>query len=192
MKMNSNKWLMWVLFPIILLVGLYLVIKFFASRTGRASSPIGKAFSAVVDTVAPLVPTGGNSGQTLGDRTNNPGCIRYNAANNWQGQTGSSGGFCVFDTKVNGLRAIMKIFKTYLNSGTNTVAKILQRYAPSHENNTDAYIAFVANKLGMADGNVAIEWKQQTIMNLVRAIALYESKYEATDEELLEAWRLAQ
>ena len=190
--MKINKILLFVLFPIILFVGIFILIKYRASKAGRNSSSLLDVAAAAAEAVTGTVPSGGNSGATLGDRLNNPGCIRYNVANDWKGQLGEEKGFCKFDTKVHGLRAIMKILRTYINTGTNTISAIMHRYAPSHENNTEAYIQYVANQMGLSDGNVAVEWRQQTIMNLARAISQYESRYTPSDDELLRAWSLAQ
>ena len=80
---------------------------------------------------------------TLADINNNPLNIRYNPANRWQGQTGENKGFCVFKSKAYGFRAGYRLLVNYLKNGHDTIEKIVGRFAPSHENNTENYIRFV-------------------------------------------------
>lgn len=85
-----------------------------------------------------------------GLRNNNPGNIRYSAANHWQGQTGQdSAGFVIFDTPQNGLRAMARLIKNKLGKGKNTIASLIANWAPPNENNTAAYIASVAKETGL-------------------------------------------
>lgn len=87
-------------------------------------------------------------------KNNNPGNIRYSASNNWQGQKGQSGGFVVFDNVANGLRAMVKLLATYRSIGVNSIAEIVNRYAPPTENNTASYISFVTNATGYSAGAI--------------------------------------
>lgn len=77
----------------------------------------------------------------LGLRNRNPGNIRIGPIA-WQGQIGENKGFAVFDTMRNGLRALVRLLLIYQDRyGINTVRKTIERWAPSTENNTEAYIA---------------------------------------------------
>lgn len=88
---------------------------------------------------------------TRGIRNKNPGNIRSNAANNWQGQIGRDhDGFVVFDTAQNGIRAIARLLKNYISAGHNTVEKVIARYAPASENDTSAYIAAVSKRVAVS------------------------------------------
>ena len=80
---------------------------------------------------------------TLAEQTNNPLNIRYNPANRWQGQTGELKGFCVFRSQAYGIRAGYKLLVNYIKNGHNTLEKIISRWAPPTENNTENYIRFV-------------------------------------------------
>lgn len=85
-----------------------------------------------------------------GIRNNNPGNIRWSAANNWRGQVGKdSGGFVIFDDPLNGLRASARLIKNKLAKGQTTIAALIATWAPPNENNTAAYIATVARALGV-------------------------------------------
>lgn len=77
---------------------------------------------------------------TLGQRNNNPLNIRYSKQNNWLGQIGSNKGFCVFDNIEHGYRAAIMLVRNYVRKGFNTPRKIITRFAPSNENDTQAYI----------------------------------------------------
>ena len=85
-----------------------------------------------------------------GIRNSNPGNIRLSKTK-WQGQAEAQedGAFVVFVQPVHGLRALMRTLLTYyLKYDLNTVESIMNRYAPPHENETDAYIHQVSRVLG--------------------------------------------
>jgi len=85
--------------------------------------------------------TKGDSLMPRGIRNNNPGNIEDNGID-WRGHRGSDGRFIIFDKPEHGIRAIARILNTYQTKyGINTVEGIISRWAPPHENNTDAYIA---------------------------------------------------
>ncbi|PCJ37813.1 MAG: structural protein [Cellvibrionales bacterium] len=85
-----------------------------------------------------------------GIRNSNPGNIEYQAANKWQGQIGSDGRFSIFDSPVNGIRAMAKLINNYRDTyGINTIYGVITRWAPVGENNTKAYIASVSRYMGI-------------------------------------------
>lgn len=87
--------------------------------------------------------------QPLGIRQNNPGNIRFNPANNWNGQTGAGSGYSIFSELRYGIRAAGKLLRNYQSRyGLDTIAALIQRWAPQSENPTDAYIANVARWMG--------------------------------------------
>ncbi len=88
-----------------------------------------------------------------GFRNKNPLNIEYNPKNNWTGQTGiePAGRFATFDSMEYGVRAGAKLVRNYMRRhGLRTVYSIINRWAPSHENDTNAYAEHVANKLGVS------------------------------------------
>lgn len=87
-------------------------------------------------------------GEPLGIRNNNPLNLRWYSTINWQGQTGSNKGFCVFDKVENGIRAAARTLDNYSAQGYNTIEKIINRWAPAVENNVEAYIASVCASSG--------------------------------------------
>lgn len=111
---------------------------------------------------------------TRGLRNNNPGNIRFGST--WQGMspTQTDPSFIQFATPEYGIRAIGKILDTYAqNYGLNTVAGLINRWAPSSENDTGAYIAAVAGDLGV-DPNDAID-VQANKAQLIAAIITHEN-----------------
>lgn len=74
---------------------------------------------------------------------NNPLNIRYSARQTWQGQTGQNKGFVVFDTLEHGYRAALVLLFNYHKAGYDTIEKIVNRWAPPTENNTNLYVEFV-------------------------------------------------
>lgn len=113
----------------------------------------------------------GSSGVN-GFAINNPGNIRYNAANQWQGQTGSQNGFCVFDTLADGVRAMGILLTNYYQSGLQTITQIISKYAPASENDTDAYILDVSNRTGDS-ADEPLQWPDDEV-SLIQAIVWHE------------------
>ena len=86
---------------------------------------------------------------------NNPLNIRYKERNNWQGQTKPVKGFCTFKTLFYGYRAAIMLIIRYRSFGCDTVRSIINRWAPSSDNNnTQEYIAFVADSLCVSPDHV--------------------------------------
>lgn len=92
-----------------------------------------------------------------GIRNNNPGNIDWNKSNKWLGQlphiTAIEPRFARFDTPENGIRALGKLLLTYQRKhGLKTVEQIIGRWAPSTENNTEAYARAVEQRTDTKPG----------------------------------------
>lgn len=91
-----------------------------------------------------------------GIRNNNLLNIRYNKANNWNGQTGQDDkGFSIFSEPVNSIRAAFKIMLSYRKRGVVTLRQVITEFAPPVENKTENYISYVALKSGV-NPNIAM------------------------------------
>lgn len=80
--------------------------------------------------------------KSRGCRNNNPFNIKK-SRHNWIGKI--EGSDPTFETFVHigyGLRAGIKLFLTYIDRGYDTPRKIISRFAPCSENNTENYINF--------------------------------------------------
>lgn len=83
-----------------------------------------------------------------GIRNNNPGNIRRGTVWNGMKKTQTDPDFIQFKDAVFGIRAINKILKTYRDKhGLDTVAGVVNRWAPPIENDTESYVLSVADKL---------------------------------------------
>jgi hypothetical protein len=107
------------------------------------------------------------SGYPLGLRNNNPGNLR--TGDNWQGMIGSNQGFVVFENLAWGIRALGIDLRSKINNGYNTISKIITRYAPPIENDTNAYIAAVVEFTGLSADHV-LSADGATLRRLIRAI----------------------
>jgi hypothetical protein len=95
--------------------------------------------------------------QPRGIRNNNPLNIRYNSVNNWKGQVSDDGGYVVFDTVENGLRAAALLLnRYYVGYGLKSVSGIIRRWAPAFENDTSAYVGHVSSKLRVLPGDILL------------------------------------
>jgi hypothetical protein len=84
-----------------------------------------------------------------GLRNNNPLNIRHNS-DTFQGETkGVDKSFKTFETMPYGYRAAFVTLATYLSRGWNTIEKIVSRWAPPIENDTEKYIANVVKWSGV-------------------------------------------
>ncbi len=93
--------------------------------------------------IPPASPQGQPAGNALGIRNNNQGNLR-SAPNS----TGKNGGFVTFATPNDGLAALSRQLMLYGDRGNNTLNGIIHTYAPSKENNTQAYINAVSQQTG--------------------------------------------
>lgn len=81
---------------------------------------------------------------------NNPFNIRFSRSNQWIGQTGQTNGFVDFSDRIYGVRAAaILVLRSYRSKGILTISEIINRYAPTSENNTVKYVEYVCNQLGV-------------------------------------------
>ncbi|MDT7048332.1 structural protein [Providencia stuartii] len=134
--------------------------------------------------------------QARGIRNNNPGNIDYNKANNWKGQLPHDPSieprFCRFESPVYGIRALMALLRTYQRKyGLKTVSGLINRWAPTNENNTSAYINGVAKELGVSATDIVSLDDKPTAIKLAKAIIRHENGTQPYDEAMFEkAWGL--
>lgn len=118
-----------------------------------------------------------NRHSTLAERCNNPLNIRFSPANKWMGQSGELRGFCIFENEAYGFRAAFKIVQSYLRQGHDTIEKIVTRWAPPTENQTERYMSFVENDV-MIDRHRTLHMKSihgyWEIIMILRAMAKME------------------
>jgi hypothetical protein len=128
-----------------------------------------------------------------GLRLNNPGTLRH--GDDWLGLSDeqTDDDFCEFDAAKYGIRALAKTLLTYYRKHKlKTVGGIISRWAPPNENDTLAYIAHVAQIVGVpSDLPITID-KPHILKALVKAIIKHENGIQPySDAELDEGISLA-
>lgn len=127
---------------------------------------------------------------TRGIRNNNPLNIRI--GNKWKGlkTPNTDGAFDQFISVQWGYRAAFVILRNYINRHKcDTVEKIIKRWAPSNENNTEAYIKSVCNITDFKP-DTKIPPTYHELSRLVYAMAVVESKARPSTDVLRLAWNL--
>lgn len=122
-----------------------------------------------------------------GLRNNNPGNIRRGPSL-WRGRsrTQRDASFVQFTSSKWGIRALGKILLNYNRFyRLNTVAGIINRFAPSSENNTSAYINAVAREVGVRpDQKINV---RQVLPALIAAIIHHENGQQPySDAQIIE------
>ena len=123
----------------------------------------------------------------LGIINNNPLNIRFDRKNNWRGLSGENKGFCVFTSEAYGFRAAYKLITNYISKGHNTIKKILNRWAPPTENDTEAYIKFIEYETlidrnqTLTDKNIHDYW---TKIIILRAMAMMDPGRKLDEQQI--------
>ncbi|HEI8461977.1 TPA: structural protein [Morganella morganii] len=128
---------------------------------------------------------------TRGIRNNNPGNIDYRPANNWKGQLPYDKSieprFCRFSAPEYGIRAIIALLRNYQGKyALKTIRGLISRWAPSNENNTNAYVSGVSKALGVdPDASVSLVYKD-TAISLAKAIIYHENGCQPYSDAVFE------
>ena len=129
-----------------------------------------------------------------GIRNNNPGNIKNNPNNRWVGLSPCQNDkdFCVFISAKYGIRALSIILRNYQSRyGLKTVKDIINRYAPTIENNTNSYVKSVCQFLEITDTTTIDIGEECVMLCLLKAIIRHENGIQPySNEELLEGIRL--
>lgn len=118
-----------------------------------------------------------------GIRNFNPGNIENGPfARSQPGYVGSDGRFAQFDTMDHGIDAQSALLQGYGNKGLNTLNAIINRYAPSSDNNNpNAYASFVSKKMGV-DPNQPLDMNDPNVRrNMAMAMGRFENGMSPVD-----------
>ena len=128
------------------------------------------------------------SDPTLGQRLNNPFNLKDIGNQGFVGATGSESGFLRFSDPLAGIRAADRVLNTYgRDRGINTLAALLNRFAPSEENPTDDYIAYVSEESGFAPDQ-EIDLTDPLVRELILpAMGTFESRSNVTQDMIRRA-----
>lgn len=129
-------------------------------------------------TRAPEVGEVSDQGQSQGPRgirNNNPGNIRH--GDSWQGmaQEQADSAFVQFEAPEWGVRAMVRILRSYHARGVDTLEEIIETWAPPVENNTEAYIEHVSKATGMLPGHGINPDNSFQMLDLIEAIIAHEN-----------------
>lgn len=123
------------------------------------------------------------TGTARGERINNPFNIRQSSTQ-WQGLAPEQPdpAFAAFIRPIDGIRAGVKIIKTYYNKyGLQTITDIISRYAPPSENDTAAYIQAVSSELDVSPV-MPLTLDSDTLFALAKAIIRHEQGHVIYDD----------
>ena len=117
---------------------------------------------------------------TRGIRNKNPFNIRI-SDNSWLGKVkysrNSDKAFEQFRHIDYGLRAGIQLLRGYIYRGYDTPRKIINRFAPSSENNVDEYLHWIYTFVALSPDE-PIRFNTMEFYKLCSAICMYESRYD--------------
>jgi hypothetical protein len=114
-----------------------------------------------------------------GLRNNNPLNIRH-SADRFRGEIASTDkSFKTFSSLAYGYRAAFVILGTYLSQGCNTIEKIISRWAPPAENDTESYISQVEKYSGVPRHKELTSASGTEYMMIVAAMSFVENGQNA-------------
>lgn len=130
--------------------------------------------------------------KSRGLRNNNPGNIRKNGIV-YQGEIVPSKdeAFKQFSSMAYGYRAMFTVLHTYARKyGINTIAKMIERYAPATENHTQAYIEAVSEWSGVPATSHLTTTNAEVMIPIVAAMSKVENGVPAEYREVEQGWKL--
>lgn len=123
----------------------------------------------------------------LGDLTiNNPGNIEKSTGVKWNGEYSCSRPrFACFETMPQGYRAMFLLLRNYITQHkANTIGKMISRWAPSSENDTNGYISFVEKQSGINRNTVINENDIDSLTKIVSAMSHMENGAKAVAKDV--------
>lgn len=121
----------------------------------------------------------------LGIRRDNPGNIEHIASTRWQGAVEPHDGhrFEAFIGPEWGIRAICRILIAYQDKyGLDTIHKIVSRWAPPSENDTNSYASHVSSIAGVGVNEALDVYNPDTMYGLLRGIIAHENGRDPYDD----------
>ena len=137
------------------------------------------------DARARRLPGSAGTGNARSVRNNNPGNIRT-GGDAWQGALEGmpkDEEFVTFESPEMGVRAMARTLNTYKTKyELDTISKIINRWAPSSENDTKSYIKTVSEKTGIpSNKKIGFDVNSEEMKKLISAMIEVEGGQEAAD-----------
>lgn len=128
---------------------------------------------------------------SLGYRNNNPGNL-IKGGNSFLGEIipSTDPRFRQFKSMEYGYRAGLKLLLSYISKGYNTIDKIINRWAPSNENDTQAYIKSVVQQTGIPAGKVLTTSSSDYLIKIMSAISQHENGVKPDISSIQKGWEL--
>jgi len=126
--------------------------------------------------------------KSRGIRNNNPGNIERNYIK-WDGMAEDQSGddrFIIFESPEWGIRAMVKILINYEKiHGLDCIGGIIERWAPSSENDTESYIHSVCMALNSGPYEPLNMSDPETLATLAKAIIRHENGSQPYDNDVV-------
>ena len=142
---------------------------------------------------SPLPKGRAGGGSSRGYRNNNPLNIRHSTSK-WKGmaRVQTDPAFVQFTTMAYGYRAAFVLLRTYRQKyGCNTIRKIITRWAPPKENDTDGYIENVSRWTDIEADKMLAGQDANAMIAIVAAMSRMENGVEARMEDVVQGQRMA-
>lgn len=113
----------------------------------------------------------------MGYRRNNPLNMRYYSSIPWLGHLlpNTDGNYEAFKSIEYGYRAALMDIRNKIKDGTNTIRKIVTKWAPAKDgNNPEEYAKIVSSRTGIGQDTILTADKE-TLINIVMAMAWVEN-----------------
>lgn len=114
-------------------------------------------------------------------RNSNPGNMVMGAVTLRNNPIGKAGGFAVFPDYETGHKALLDLL--FNEFGTWNLNKLMKKYAPSNENDTKKYIAFIKKKTGIGELILIKNYPKDGFQKLWQAIEKMEGWRKGTIKE---------
>lgn len=120
---------------------------------------------------------------------NNPLNIR--SGSKWLGLRGNRNGFCEFKSPEYCIRAaLFLLLRNYPIHGASYISECIARWAPPSENNTDDYIEFVFERMGISVDLKVVNLPPDSLYRLLSAMCWMESHYNLSRSVFDDGYRL--
>lgn len=129
---------------------------------------------------------------TRGLKNNNPGNIRLDGVH-WKGEVEPSQdrAFKRFETMPWGYRAMFHLLNNYSRlHGCDTIRRMITRWAPENENDTQAYIRAVSEWSGVPADSRITTTNRDVMVPIVAAMSRMENGTEAKAADVAAGWEL--
>lgn len=176
------------------IVVVLLVVLFFllSGRVAKAANTISPDLGAGTNKKSFL----GRNNLPRGIRNNNPGNLKItNPQQGWMGSIDASenkdGVFEQFLFYTYGLRAMLKLIQNKIRAGDNTIRKLIRVWAPSSENDTEAYIRMVEQETGILQNLPLFLNNKEQLFAIAKAIEQHENGMSVmTEDDFNQAYNL--